>query len=598
MIYQYQSGALNESLSDIWGNTVELLNGRGIDVPGAPRTEGGCSTKNGNRAGLTITQPSNIAGLKPSGMAIFGSAPQPYPGVPAQIAATTPTDGCGAITEDLTGKIALINLGVCSLAVKVKNAQLKGAIGVVIVNNVPNSAPGTLLGTDATITIPTVQIGLSDGAAIRSALVGSPVYGTLAYFGPDVDNTDRWLLAEDAVAFDLITAYGHIGPAIRDARNPRCLRQPEKVSDGLYYCFTATDNGGVHANDSIPNRLYALLTDGTDSEGAGDKDYDAGDEDQDSNGQDNKDDKNKVKAIGLLKAAHIVFRTESTYLVQTSDFPDFANGLLASCQDLKGVKLTGFDGKRSHQKITKKDCKQVEKAIAAVELRTPPVQCNFQPILAKNPPALCSTGLTQSNVFTDGFEGSVAGWTISHSDQTPDFTQRDWSVVSALPNARVGKAFFAPDPIIGTCGPGGDESAVLHLDSPLITIPVGASNLNLSFDHYVATEQGWDGGNLKVSVNGGPFQIVQAADFVYNPYNLVLQTVGAGNTDPMAAQPAFSGTDAGTVKGSWGRSIVNLVPYGATPGSTIRLRFDLGSDGCNGVIGWYLDDVTVYQCKP
>ncbi len=96
-------------------------------------------------------------------------------------------------------------------------------------------------------------------------------------------------------------------------------------------------------------------------------------------------------------------------------------------------------------------------------------------------------------------------------------------------------------------------------------------------------------------MNGGPWQLVQAADFVYNPYNLTLFTAGQGNTNPIAGQPAFSGADGGAVDGSWGRSIVNLAAY-AGPKDKVRLRFDLGTDGCGGTFGWYLDDLMVYRC--
>ena len=65
----------------------------------------------------------------------------------------------------------------------------------------------------------------------------------------------------------------------------------------------------------------------------------------------------------------------------------------------------------------------------------------------------------------------------------------------------------------------------------------------------------------------------------------------------MAGEPAFSGADGGSVSGSWGRSIVNLAPY-AKPKDKIRLRFDLGSDGCGGSFGWYVDDLMVYSCRP
>src|SRR5262249_36129750 len=38
LIYQWQPGALNESYSDIFGEVVDLLNGRGTDAPGPRRS--------------------------------------------------------------------------------------------------------------------------------------------------------------------------------------------------------------------------------------------------------------------------------------------------------------------------------------------------------------------------------------------------------------------------------------------------------------------------------------------------------------------------------------------------------------------------------
>ncbi len=113
----------------------------------------------------------------------------------------------------------------------------------------------------------------------------------------------------------------------------------------------------------------------------------------------------------------------------------------------------------------------------------------------------------------------------------------------------------------------------------------------------MATETGWDGGNLKASVNGGPFNVVPASAFTFNPYNLTLQTAGAGNTNPLAGQPAFSGSDGGMLTGSWGQSQVNLGALGVGPGDTVSLRYDMGMDGCNGLDGWYVDDVHVYTCE-
>ena len=89
-----------------------------------------------------------------------------------------------------------------------------------------------------------------------------------------------------------------------------------------------------------------------------------------------------------------------------------------------------------------------------------------------------------------------------------------------------------------------------------------------------------------------------AAAFQFNPYNATLQTVAAGNTNPMAGQPAFTGTDAGELVSSWGTSIVDLTATGTRirTGDTVQFRFDLGMDGCTGLDGWYVDDVTVSVC--
>ena len=80
-------------------------------------------------------------------------------------------DGCteAATPANVAGKIAIIDRGTCTFAVKVKNAQLAGAIGVVIVNNSASGLPG-MGGADATITIPSVGISQAEGKAIYDAL--------------------------------------------------------------------------------------------------------------------------------------------------------------------------------------------------------------------------------------------------------------------------------------------------------------------------------------------------------------------------------------------------------------------------------------------
>ncbi|WP_197046857.1 M4 family metallopeptidase [Paucibacter sp. KBW04] len=383
---------------------------------------------------------------------------------------------------------------------------------------------------------------------------------------PGTDNSVRWLMGEDAAVF---------GGAIRDMYNPTCYGNPGKVSDSQYRCSTA-DQGGVHSNSGVPNHGYALLVDGGSY-----------------NGQ-------TVFGIGLTKAAHIYYRAQSVYQGPTSGFADHADALQQSCADLSGVNLNDLKtGAASGEIINAQDCAQVAKAALAVELRSSPSQCNFVPLLAKSPPPLCPSG-TPTPLLSDNFDGGKRGgvrWVVSHAGNNPEFTPRDFGVVSKLPTPRTGYALFAADADIGTCAPGGNQAGLQRIESPEILIPVGAATPRLSFDHWVATEADWDGGNLKISVNGGAWQLLAASDFVYNAYNKTLKTVGAGNDNPLAGQPAFSGTDGGSLSGSWGRSIVNLSRF-AKGGDKVKLRFELGNDGCGGNTGWYLDDVTVYRCTP
>jgi len=51
------------------------------------------------------------------------------------------------------------------------------------------------------------------------------------------------------------------------------------------------------------------------------------------------------------------------------------------------------------------------------------------------------------------------------------------------------------------------------------------------------------------------------------------------------------------VTGSWGQSQIDLTRLGVIPGDTVRLRYDMGIDGCTGIDGWYVDDVHVYTCE-
>lgn len=97
----------------------------------------------------------------------------------ADAAGPSTTDGCSAITTNLTGKIAVIDRGTCGFAVKVKNAQNAGAIGVVIADNAAGAPPAGMGGSDPTITIPSGRITLANGNRLKAQIAGGTVTAIL-----------------------------------------------------------------------------------------------------------------------------------------------------------------------------------------------------------------------------------------------------------------------------------------------------------------------------------------------------------------------------------------------------------------------------------
>ena len=206
----------------------------------------------------------------------------------------------------------------------------------------------------------------------------------------------------------------------------------------------------------------------------------------------------------------------------------------------------------------------------------------------------------QSLYFTD-WESGLGSWTVdTYAVASPQsFFTDDWAVVGNLPDNRPGDAAFVENIDHLDCDLE-DQSGVLTLTSPLIEIPPGAQERGITINHWFQTEFGWDGGNLKVSVNGEAYALVPASAFDQGPYNdTLLEPIDefdeVFNTNPLADQEAFTGPDGDPPSGSWTESRVNLAGI-ADPGDRIQLRFDFGIDNCFGDVGWYVDDVEFFSC--
>ncbi|WP_330744134.1 T9SS-dependent M36 family metallopeptidase [Chryseobacterium sp. CP-77] len=148
----------------------------------------------GNIRYLYYNSPSTYTARAPiATTANFGPQIMGNPPVTGDLALSTPADACTAVTAgSLTGKIAVVNAAGCGFAVKTKNLQNAGAVGVIQYHPSSNTPVG-MGGTDATITIPTIMVGMSEGQFLvndlNNGIVGNATLKTDAvYRDASLDN--------------------------------------------------------------------------------------------------------------------------------------------------------------------------------------------------------------------------------------------------------------------------------------------------------------------------------------------------------------------------------------------------------------------------
>ena len=187
-----------------------------------------------------IISPSALAG---SYTAREGTFSKPLTETPVTgklvLAQTVPTttagkseEGCGAFTNPaaIAGNIAVVYRGSCGFADKVQNAQIAGAIGVVVINSMPGD-PIVMGGTPAiplpAITIPAVMISQATGQNVRALLdAGTEVTVALKNSSVELDgDLDNGIITHE---------YGH-GISNRltgGPNNTSCLGNAEQAGEG------------------------------------------------------------------------------------------------------------------------------------------------------------------------------------------------------------------------------------------------------------------------------------------------------------------------------------------------------------------------------
>lgn len=146
---------------------------------------------------MMVNAPGTIAGDYPVGLAWFGPA-LTTTGVTGELVLAEDgvdlgVDGCSPFLNDgaVSGRIAVVVRGGCDFTEKALNAQRAGALGLVVIDDVPGSPPADMGGEDAAVTIPSVRISLGDGWVVLMEMIQGPVNVTLGVASAVYRGMDR-----------------------------------------------------------------------------------------------------------------------------------------------------------------------------------------------------------------------------------------------------------------------------------------------------------------------------------------------------------------------------------------------------------------------
>lgn len=167
-------------------------------------------------------------------------------GITGNVVAAAPADGCTAITSPVAGAIALIDRGACDFSLKVLNAQLAGAIAVIVANNQGATATITMgAGVGANrVRIPAVMISQNDGTALKAIPSPNATARRLAVLPLQIDSA----LDSDIVYHEY--AHGLSWRMINHMSGPLAGAIGEGNSDGIAMLVNGDDVVGEYSGSS------------------------------------------------------------------------------------------------------------------------------------------------------------------------------------------------------------------------------------------------------------------------------------------------------------------------------------------------------------
>ena len=169
--------------------------------------------------------------------------------------------------------------------------------------------------------------------------------------------------------------------------------------------------------------------------------------------------------------------------------------------------------------------------------------------------------------------GIPASWTATSA------TSSVWTTSTVFSNSAP-NAFFAANPTVAS-------DFQLATTASFTLLPVTASHYTtLSFWHRFNTEDGWDGGVVEISTNGGTTWSDLGSKIISGKYN---GSMGTGSNNPIGGRAAFTGLISSFMK-----TTINLSSYA---GQAIKIRFRFASDDNTAPAGggWFVDDIVLYS---
>lgn len=338
----------------------------------------------------------------------------------------------------------------------------------------------------------------------------------------------RWLLGEDVPVFG----------AIRNMQNPPEFGNPDKMSSTFWLCAPDDsffwDNGGVHSNSGVGNKLCYLLTDG---------------------GEFNNQ---TITGMGISRTADLFYEVQTSLLTSGSDYLDLYLALVQSA-----INLGWTDEEKDN----------LEAACTAVEINNTPEPCDI-----RDDVPLCLYDLENTIYFQD-FESN------------PNFTFRtlrgsnlwefsDFNATSGTQSLGGGfgfEAFFSP----------ADDSAAEMTQDYLIP-----KNAFMHFRHSYGFEDAglsapfYDGGVVEYSINGGTTWVDAGNLMDLNGYDGTLTSLF---DNPLRGRRAFVSESFGYIS-----TRLNLRTL---EGKSVRFRFRIGTDFIFSDEGWFIDDIRIYTCS-